>query len=315
MTIDILNKENLLLNGNKSEFRHCLDNIFSRSNKRNISNIYYELTRTTNILDKDLDFLFHFLVEHNYVHEKDGNFIFQIQDDTKNLIKEFCNYYMNILISNKDINNEIFQKCEFIVKDNLILININSINIAYRPFLLVMQGLKLLAPHSNRKYVLITDIKIGHHLLQRPLKKISPQEFELIQQKNKQYGHEAEEFVFEFECKRLGHLKRVKWVALNVVNMGYDIESFDSINDDFTNRFIEVKSYDGSKPYFYWSKNEFQVAKLKGENYWIYLVNRSKLKTKDYEPEMYQNPYNNMLGDKNIDWIEEVDEYKITRFG
>ena len=58
--------------------------------------------------------------------------------------------------------------------------------------------------------------------------------------------------------------------------------------------------------------NRNQVAKLKGENYWIYLVNRSKIKNEEYEPERYQDPFNTILGDHNIDWIEEVDKYRIT---
>ena len=73
MIIDINNKENLVLKSSRDTFLQSL--IFINSiDKRNISNIYYELTRTTNIKDKDLNFVFHFLNIHNYL-TIDGEFV------------------------------------------------------------------------------------------------------------------------------------------------------------------------------------------------------------------------------------------------
>jgi len=46
------------------------------------------------------------------------------------------------------------------------------------------------------------------------------------------------------------------------VNAGYDIQSFNDNKSIIIDKFIEVKSYEGT-PYFYWSKNEVEVAKLK----------------------------------------------------
>lgn len=143
-------------------------------------------------------------------------------------------------------------------------------------------------------------------------RKIGIEEFRKSMEQQQIYGEEAEKFVLEYETERLKNKKEIVWVAEYIVNEGYDIASYNEIEDEYPNRFIEVKSYDGPKGYFYWSRNEYQVAKLKGENYWIYLINRSKMKNEGYEPERYQNPFNTILGEHNIDWIEEVDKYKIT---
>lgn len=124
------------------------------------------------------------------------------------------------------------------------------------------------------------------------------------------YGEEAEKFVLFFEKKRLGEAKPVEWIAEYVANEGYDIASFDAEtdSDDEYNRFIEVKSYAGNKPYFYWSRNEFLVAKRRQEKYWLYLVNRDEMDSVEYVPIMIQDPYEIVF--KNDSWIEQVEKYK-----
>lgn len=123
-------------------------------------------------------------------------------------------------------------------------------------------------------------------------------------------GEEAERFVLNFEEKRLNQQCKVDWIAEYVVNAGYDIASFNNCTDIEYNRFIEVKSYSGLSPYFYWSKNEFQVARIRKDNYWIYLVNRDKINDKNYIPEMIQNPYREIIEMEH--WNKEVDKFKIS---
>lgn len=161
----------------------------------------------------------------------------------------------------------------------------------------------------NKRYKKLLDVTILPEIKKR---KIGIEEFKKSIEQQQIYGEEAERFVLKYETERLKNKKEVDWIAEYVVNEGYDIASYNEIDDEYPNRFIEVKSYDGPKAYFYWSRNEYQVAKLKGENYWIYLVNRSKIKNNGYEPERYQDPFNTILGNHNTYWIEEVDKYKIT---
>lgn len=140
-------------------------------------------------------------------------------------------------------------------------------------------------------------------------RKIGIEEFKKSMELQQIYGEEAEKFVVDFENTRLNGGKRIDWVAEYVVNAGYDVISYNSESDDEYNRFIEVKSYEGKIPYFFWSRNEYQVARLKKDEYWLYLINRKKIGSIDYEPIMIQNPHVNIL--KNDDWSKEVDKYRI----
>ena len=124
------------------------------------------------------------------------------------------------------------------------------------------------------------------------------------------YGEEAEKFVLNFEFIRLNKKKNIDWVAEYIVNEGYDIASYNHESDEFPNRFIEVKSYEGETPYFFWSRNEYSVAKRKKEEYWLYLVNRTEMNNEDYSPLIIRNPYETIIEDSK--WIKEIDKYKIT---
>ncbi len=143
-------------------------------------------------------------------------------------------------------------------------------------------------------------------------RRIGVDEFHLQMSQQQIYGEEAEKFVYEFEQKRLNHKCTIDWIAQYVANEGYDIVSYDKETDIEYNRFIEVKSYDGCTPYFYWSKNEFQVAKHRQDNYWVYLVNRTEMNLPDYSPIMIQNPYKEII--EKEAWNKEIDKYRISAF-
>ena len=51
-----------------------------------------------------------------------------------------------------------------------------------------------------------------------------------------------------------------------------------------------MKTYRGD-PHFYWSANEIESAKLRGNDYFLYLVNYDKIFDTTYQPEIIQNPY------------------------
>ncbi|MBK9006690.1 MAG: DUF3883 domain-containing protein [Anaerolineae bacterium] len=140
-------------------------------------------------------------------------------------------------------------------------------------------------------------------------RKIGVDELERAMEEQQVYGEEAEKFVLAFEGKRLNGKDRIEWVAEYVANEGYDIASYNNNFDTEHNRFIEVKSYAGDKPYFYWSRNEFLVAKRRRDSYWLYLVNRDKVGNDEYVPLMLQDPYENVLNGSQ--WIVEVNKYKI----
>lgn len=235
------------------------------------------------------------------IRDKFVEFLFKALKDDDEFHKIFCSDYLShdIIYKSLQINNRAFSLKYSNFKQ--LLIDFEAIKTHPTP--------ELNSFIINNRYKKLFDKTILPEIKKR---KIGVEEFRKSMEQQQIYGEEAEKFVLKFETERLENKKKVDWVAEYVVNEGYDIASYNKIQDEQPNRFIEVKSYDGPKAYFYWSRNEYQVAKLKGNNYWLYLVNRSKLKTEGYEPEKYQDPFNTILGDHNIDWIEEVDKYKIT---
>jgi hypothetical protein len=78
--------------------------------------------------------------------------------------------------------------------------------------------------------------------------------------------------------------------TVQVHHPGYDIES---IEDNGTLRFIEVKSlsgiWDAQNPAEV-TKTEFETAKKKGQDYWLYIV--EKAESEDFQIHMIQNPAN-----------------------
>jgi hypothetical protein len=131
-----------------------------------------------------------------------------------------------------------------------------------------------------------------------------------IQDIKNNYGAEAEKFVLEYERSRLidhPEYEKIKLISNIDVGAGFDIISFDDKNSRNYNRFIEVKSL-SENIQFYWSRNEVRVAELKQHQYYLYLVNRDKMKIEDYTPIMIQNPYHTIFQDdgwsKNAEtWI------------
>lgn len=124
-------------------------------------------------------------------------------------------------------------------------------------------------------------------------------------------GLVAEKFVLQYEKDRLESKNGIRWVAPYDASAGFDILSYHS-KDDGARRFIEVKSFAGEKPYFYWSKNEIRKAEKETNNYFIYLVNRDLMEFEGYEPEVIINPAVNIFN-KNSEWHNEVDKYYLRR--
>lgn len=100
---------------------------------------------------------------------------------------------------------------------------------------------------------------------------------------NRNLGLAGEELVITYEkeeLERQGKHKlaaKIKHVALEDPKAGYDILSFDA---DGNEKYIEVKTTRGSASNaFYISRNELEVSKTRGDNYWIYRVHSYAKKT------------------------------------
>lgn len=126
-------------------------------------------------------------------------------------------------------------------------------------------------------------------------------------------GRQAEEFVLDYEHRRLlwsENSSRVKQISDFDVSAGYDIISFESAESRVYDRFIEVKSFSSSQSFF-WSSNEMKTAReLKGK-YYLYLVDMEQYQTNGYEPIVVQDPANTIFN--SDDWAVETDSVKVTR--
>lgn len=130
-------------------------------------------------------------------------------------------------------------------------------------------------------------------------------------EQNEIAGEKAELFVLKYEKNRLGSplCNSVKRISEIDASAGYDIISFNSIVSSEMDRYIEVKAI--SQSGFFWSKNEYDVAKLYGNNYFLYLVSLSQIEEKNYQPEIIRNPANEIFS--NDRWLIETQSFRIAK--
>jgi hypothetical protein len=125
----------------------------------------------------------------------------------------------------------------------------------------------------------------------------------------RQIGKEGEDWVLAYEKERMRNHSRVdmiKIISEHSVKSGYDIISFENIDSVEYDRYIEVKSYSKNLG-FYWSKNEVNTARKKGENYCLYLVNRDKMEENNYVPTIITNAFFEVFQNKS--WHKEAETY------
>ena len=126
-------------------------------------------------------------------------------------------------------------------------------------------------------------------------------------------GELAEKWALEYERKRFRftkHFDKIKIISKIDVSAGFDILSYESENSSNYDRFIEVKSFKGV-PQFYWTKNESEIALIKGNNYYIYLVDIDMILNEKYEPIILQNPH--VILYVGNDWLIESETVKVIR--
>jgi hypothetical protein len=207
-----------------------------------------------------------------------------------------------------------FLSHDFIFKS--LQINNKAFGLKYANFKQLLLDFEVLKTHPtvelssfiiNNRYKKLFDKVVLPEIKKR---KIGIEEFRKSMEQQQINGEEAERYVLKFEFLRLNQQKEIDWVAEYIVNEGYDIASYNHESDGLPNRFIEVKSYDGGTPYFFWSRNEYSEAKRKKDQYWLYLINRSEITDTNYLPKMIQNPFESILND-DLNWDKEIEKYKI----
>jgi hypothetical protein len=105
--------------------------------------------------------------------------------------------------------------------------------------------------------------------------RLTPEQLELIRRRCEENGKLGEQFVLDYERKRLRKLDRedlagrVEWTSRLSVGEGYDIRSFEK---DGTDRLIEVKTTESTGRTFVITSQEWATAARLGSRYWIYRV-------------------------------------------
>ena len=162
----------------------------------------------------------------------------------------------------------------------------------------------------------------GTHFLVNPLydvivakycsverKRLSLEKLKRQLEDNELAGEKAEIYVLDYERERIGWPLNDKIKRISEIDAaaGYDIVSFESNNSVTVDRFIEVKAISNNG--FYWSKNEFEVAKLKGKAYYLYLVELHRIGDPEYTPQIIQDPAISVM---NVEeWFVEAQSYPI----
>lgn len=186
---------------------------------------------------------------------------------------------------------------------------VNDIPLKYMGLAMLLEQLGDFCRNKNKEYI-IDERKYSRWLEEDDDKTISVDEFDKIQLLKRKLGEEAEEYIIDYERKRLkkeGINREPKHISKIDVSAGYDIASYTE-EGVHPNRFIEVKSCDSSYS-FYLSRNEIETAKIKDNAYYLYLYNR----TND-EVIMIQNPYLVIFSNES-EWMHEPSSYRITKEG
>lgn len=178
------------------------------------------------------------------------------------------------------------------------LTNLNILNVFDKNYLII-------------KSPRLEDLIINHRIkASRNIKAITPDSLRILLEKQNTIGFVSEKYAMQYEKERLRNLNienLPKQISLLDVTQGFDILSFQSLQSQDYDRFIEVKTFNNF--YFYMSNNEYQTAKSLGDKYYLYLVKHLDNDQK-FVIEEVCNPYLK-LQNKN-DWSIQATDFKIT---
>jgi len=203
-------------------------------------------------------------------------------------------------------------------KEELIVINNNLIDLKFSQFRNILINLNFFIPDKliKNQFVINDDYKkiflriIIPQIEANSHRRLTLEELERKLDIEGQMGKDAEEYILGYEKNRLKehvNLDNIRIISANNVNAGYDIQSYQDMHSLIINRFIEVKSFSNNAT-FYWSKNEIDISKIKEDQYYLYLVDRDKMRKAGYKPIVIRNPYINVLLNEE-EWDKRVEKY------
>lgn len=224
-------------------------------------------------------------------------------------------------LKDDDVFHEIFcsKNMSFDIVYKKIQIDAAAFRFRYANFRHLLLSFNFLQPHPdahikkyilNSKYRKLFDQEVMPEIKKR---KLGIGQLEHMLERNRLHGEEAEKFVLSYEKRRLvshPQLSKVEIISTYDVMAGYDIVSYEDLSSSEIDRFIEVKSFSAS-PSFHWSHNEIDVARIRRDKYFLYLVDRGGMQDLNYEPIIIRDPYSSVM--KNDEWIKRADGYLISQ--
>jgi len=268
------------------------------------------------------------LIESIGVITKDNHGSYKLHPTFKPLLKDEKScadklLEMIILAATKDtVFNSVFDESNisYDIVYHLIQVDFAAFDFKYSNFRNLLLSFGFLQLHPNpyiHKYTINSCYK---HLFNKLLVKgtrhhnMSMDELKKILNHNEILGREAEKYVLDVEKTRLiAHpaLGNIKIISDYDVSAGYDIISYETSISKGHDKFIEVKSY-ADEPNFHWSRKEIDVARIKKEQYYLYLVDRNQINNKLYAPLIIKNPYLHIIQNP-VNWNSRIEEYYITK--
>ena len=191
-------------------------------------------------------------------------------------------------------------EAEYYTKRNYIELNLSGL-------IMLLNGMGIIRIKGNNIYFVKRELLSD---AQNPQRKTSLTE--LIKQLHiqEELGNEAELKAIEYEKRLLlfnNIVKKPERVSLYDVKAGYDIASYMTGDSHTPDKFIEVKSCTDHTFRFFISRNEIETAKIKGDHYYLYLLNR---KTNNFK--VICNPYKMLFeSGKGQNWAVEPQVYQI----
>lgn len=232
-------------------------------------------------------------------------------DSTDKVLAVLINKIIELIIEYEIVKLDDFK---FNTKTNSIIINKYCIPFKFALLRNILIDFNVITIMKDGNYRLSSSYEkfLEQKIIDRS-RKTSLDELLRIKELQMEQGDLAECFVLQCEQNRFDNKdkkKLVRRISSIDVSAGYDIISFKTSDSSVNDKFIEVKSYK-NELHFFWSENEVDKAKLYGHNYYLCLVDISKINDKNYIPLYIENPYDIIF--KNEEWIVRSSNYKIEK--
>lgn len=231
------------------------------------------------------------------------------ETEEDSIIKSLCEKCYEVLVEDGLLN---IDKITFDENLNIFTIRKSAFYLDAAVFRNMLITFKAMRVEEGKFYIPSNYDSIFEKYISEKRKKITLEDLKKKLELQNVIGDIGEMYVLEYEKNRLRDeklKKRIRRISLIDVMAGYDIVSFE--NDDSTrfDRYIEVKTYSGAKE-FHWSKNEMDIARLKRESYYIYLVDYNRIESPNYSPEVIKNPYAEVVEKQH--WDMKPDTWTVT---